>query len=66
MRSDGIPVRYGALLSLLAIAPVVVFLLDRGETAIALAVANVVVITASLYVMYGPADEGVDEQPSAE
>lgn len=58
-------------LALLALAPVVVFLLDRSAMVVALSVVSVVIIAASLYSMFGPTDDhdhdtelGGDEGPT--
>ncbi|MDY6819983.1 MAG: hypothetical protein SVG88_15095 [Halobacteriales archaeon] len=43
-------------LALLALVPVVVFLLDRFAMVVALSVVSVVIIAASLYSMFGSTD----------
>lgn len=55
-----IPTRYGAVLVLVALAPVVVFLLDRNEPAVALSAVSVVLIAVSYWLMFSPA-EGTDD-----
>lgn len=55
-----VDVRYSAALGLLALAPVALFLLDRSETFVAFALVNVVIISASIYLMFG-GTEGRDE-----
>lgn len=43
-------------LTLLFLAPVAAFILDRSTAYVALSLVCVVLVTASLYVMFGPAD----------
>lgn len=51
-----ISMRYGTVLVLVALAPVVVFLLDRNEPAVALSIVSVVLIAASYWLMFSPAE----------
>ena len=55
-----VDVRYAAALGLLALVPVALFLLDRSETFVAFALVNVVIISSSVYLMFG-GTEGSDE-----
>lgn len=41
-------------IGLLALIPVVVFLLNRGETIVALSIVNVFIIVGSIYTMFSP------------
>lgn len=57
-----IPMQYGTVLVLVALAPVVIFLLDRNEPAVALSIVSVLLIAASYWLMFSPAEgssEGV-------
>lgn len=47
-----------ALLALLALVPVVLFLLGKGELSVLTSIACVVLIAASVFVMFSPVDHG--------
>lgn len=51
-----IPTRYGVVLVLVSLAPVVAFYLDRGEASVALSVVSVVLIAVSYWLMFSPAE----------
>ena len=46
------------LITLLAIIPGALFILDRGETFVVLSAVSVVLIAASLYLIFSPTDGG--------
>ncbi len=62
------PQVYAALISLVALVPVAVFALDRNDPWVALSAVCVVVIAASVYYMFSPAEEdataGEDSTPT--
>jgi hypothetical protein len=46
----------GPLITLVALVPTALFILDRGETFVVLSLVSTVVIAASLYYMFSEAD----------
>ncbi|MFB6171523.1 MAG: hypothetical protein ABEJ23_03245 [Haloarculaceae archaeon] len=48
--------RIGPAIALLAILPVVAFVLDRQAAVVVLSALNVVIIASSLYLMFSPSD----------
>lgn len=50
-----VQLRYTAVLALLALVPMAVYVADRGESVVALSAVSVVLIAASLYLVFGPA-----------
>jgi len=52
------------LLAMLPLVPVTLYILDQSTTYVALSLVSVLLVAASLYLMFGP-DEGADHDADA-